>query len=322
MAPDYDSLFTHLHNLGLHDLQQKLAAHLQQLLSSKRHGDWPKWSAAVANLPEIESAQAQLQGHSVGIHGTCRHRDKLLSGLQQLHPWRKGPFQWSDVNVDAEWRSDLKWQRIAPLLPDLSDKQIIDIGCGNGYYLLRMLGAGAHSVLGIDPSPLTCWQFEAIKRYAPELPGWVFPAGIEHLPPRLEHFDLAFSMGVLYHRKSPLEHFQELAELLRPGGQLLLETLVIAGDEQQVLVPKGRYARMRNVWFLPSTAALTAWMERLGWQIESVSEPALTTLEEQRATEWMHFESLAQCLNPDNPAQTVEGYPAPTRVAVLAKRPN
>jgi tRNA (mo5U34)-methyltransferase len=45
-----------------------------------------------------------------------------------------------------------------------------------------------------------------------------------------------------------------------------------------------------------------------------------TTTDEQRSTPWMRFESLAQCLDPDNPELTVEGYPAPLRAVVLATR--
>ncbi|PMC22346.1 tRNA 5-methoxyuridine(34)/uridine 5-oxyacetic acid(34) synthase CmoB, partial [Klebsiella aerogenes] len=44
-------------------------------------------------------------------------------------------------------------------------------------------------------------------------------------------------MGVLYHRRSPLDHLWQLKDQLAPGGELVLETLVIEGDENTVLVP-------------------------------------------------------------------------------------
>lgn len=320
ITPEYASLYQHLVQQGQSDLAQTLKQHLDFLLDTGRHGDWHKWALAVQQLPELQQIEAQLQNPACGLKAHCHEPELLREGLLQLHPWRKGPFQIADVVVDAEWRSDWKWQRIEPLLPDLQGQHIIDIGSGNGYYLLRMLGLGAASVLGVDPSPLTCWQFESIKRYLPELAGWVFPAGIEQLPPGLEYFDMAFSMGVLYHRKSPIDHLQELAGLVKSGGYLLLETLIIEGDEQQVLVPKGRYARMRNVWFIPSTAALSLWLQRCGWRVVAVGEEYPTLPEEQRSTEWMRFESLPQCLNADNPELTVEGYPAPKRVAILAQK--
>ena len=37
-----------------------------------------------------------------------------LELVEALHPWRKGPFQIAEHEIDAEWRSDQKWDRIAP----------------------------------------------------------------------------------------------------------------------------------------------------------------------------------------------------------------
>ena len=56
-------------------------------------------------------------------------------------------------------------------------------------------------------------------------------------------------MGVLYHRRSPIDHLLELKGCLQTGGELVLETLVIDGGLGEVLVPENRYAKMRNVWF-------------------------------------------------------------------------
>ena len=84
----------------------------------------------------------------------------------------------------------------------------------------------------------------------------LLPLGIQELPD-LRAFDTVFSMGVLYHRKSPIEHIEQLRNQLKDDGELVLETLVVDGDENQVLMPSDRYGKMRNVWFLPSSAALT-----------------------------------------------------------------
>jgi tRNA (mo5U34)-methyltransferase len=43
-------------------------------------------------------------------------------------------------------------------------------------------------------------------------------------------------------------------------------------------------------------------------------------LAEQRRTTWMPFESLAHALDRNDPSRTVEGYPAPRRVAIIATR--
>lgn len=49
---------------------------------------------------------------------------------------------------------------------------------------------------------------------------------------------------------------------------------------------------MRNVWFIPSTKALLHWLERCGFKNARVVDENVTSLAEQRATEWMHGQSL------------------------------
>lgn len=234
-------------------------------------------------------------------------------------PWRKGPFKLFDITIDTEWHSDWKWNRLIPHL-DLTEKRILDVGCGNGYYAWRMLGAGAQSVIGIDPNLLFICQFLAIKKYLPNSPVWILPFTLEDLPNQSENFDTVFSMGVIYHRRSPIDHLLALKDCLKKGGQLVLETLVVEGDAQQLLVPEDRYAQMRNVWFIPSVAALILWLKRVGFTEIQCVDVSQTTIAEQRATSWMTFKSLPDFLNPSNPNLTIEGLPAPRRAILLATK--
>jgi tRNA (mo5U34)-methyltransferase len=125
-------------------------------------------------------------------------------------------------------------------------------------------------------------------------------------------------MGVLYHRRSPIDHLLMLRDLLRPGGELVLETLVIDRGNGNVLVPSGRYAKMRNVWFLPSVTELENWLRRVGFRVVRTVDVTATTIEEQRTTRWMRFESLRDFLDPTDTSRTIEGYPRPVRAIVLA----
>jgi tRNA (mo5U34)-methyltransferase len=118
-----------------------------------------------------------------------------------------------------------------------------------------------------------------------------------------------------------MDHLRELRELLRPGGQLVLETLVIEGPEGQVLVPEGRYGKMPNVWFLPSPSTLVSWMRKQGFVNPRVVDISATSLEEQRSTDWMTYDSLADFLNPTDMTKTAEGHPAPIRAVVVAEVP-
>ena len=211
-----------------------------------------------------------------------------------------------------------------PHIAPLDDRLVLDVGCGNGYHCWRIAEAGARCVIGIDPTAVFLAQFLAIHGLAaavdPHFVGRVtmLPLGIEDLPGDLDRFDTVFSMGVLYHRRSPLDHLGELRSALRAGGQLVLETLVIDGGVDQVLVPQGRYAKMRNVWFIPSTAMLEVWLMRSGFRRVRTVDVTPTTVEEQRSTAWMTFESLADFLDPADNRFTIEGYPAPQRAIVVA----
>ena len=148
----------------------------------------------------------------------------------------------------------------------------------------------------------------------------MLPLGIQQIPDNMQWFDSVFSMGILYHRRSPMDHLLQLKNLLKPGGELCLETLIINGGKGEVLVPESRYARMNNVWFLPSAEELTHWVTRCGFKQVRVVDINQTSLEEQRTTQWMPFESLKDCLDPEDINKTVEGYPAPLRAIVVATK--
>ncbi|QKE62690.1 tRNA 5-methoxyuridine(34)/uridine 5-oxyacetic acid(34) synthase CmoB [Aquipseudomonas campi] len=319
-ALDLDALQQTLVGSPLQDWAADLPAQIDAKLAVG-HGDLQRWYAAVQNLPALPVERQELRDQLL-LDGPCdaASRAQLLGALQGLIPWRKGPFDLFGVHIDTEWRSDWKWSRVAPHL-DLKNKRVLDVGCGNGYYLWRMLGAGAGSVVGVDPNWLFLNQFLAVKRYLPDLPAWHLPLALEELPGKLEGFDTVFSMGVLYHRRSPIDHLLELKDCLRKGGELVLETLVVEGDVQQVLVPEDRYAMMRNVWFLPSVPALELWLRRAGFVDVQCVDVSVTSTEEQRATDWMRFQSLPDFLDPADHSRTLEGLPAPTRAVLVARKP-
>jgi len=312
-------LFDYLRRHGLDHWAGQLQAQCGAWLVE--HGDYPRWSSALNALPDVDDVEACFDLPAVTVKTECRESAELRQALTGLMPWRKGPYQIADVYLDCEWRSDFKWERVLPHLASLQDRRILDIGCGNGYHCWRMLAHSPAFVLGIEPSVLFNLQFMALQKYLQRGDIHMLPIGIEDMPRELNWFDSVFSMGVLYHRKSPIDHLYQLKSFLAPGGELCLETLVIEGGAGEVLVPPGRYARMRNVWFIPTSQELVAWLLRCGFINVRVVDETATSVDEQRATEWMQFESLEQCLDPENRALTVEGLPAPRRAVVLAEKP-
>ena len=279
------------------------------------HGHFADWLATIAALPSPAAATIALQNAAVSASGDTL--PGLETALRALQPWRKGPFTLYGVHIDSEWRSDLKFARLLAAGVDFSGKHVLDVGCGNGYYLYRTLGAGAKMALGLDPSWHYLAQYLALERLLGTQRCAYLPLTLDDCAP--SGFDLTLSMGVLYHRRDPLQHLAQLRDTLRDGGQLILETLVIDGDAQTVLMPPDRYAGMRNVWFLPSVAALHRWLVRLGFAIAYSGETVATTSAEQRATDWIDRYSLADFMNADFSA-TIENLPPPQRVIIIATK--
>ena len=298
-----------------------LPAQIAQWKKEQLHGDFNKWVKLLGKLPDIQASKINLLDKVAFASSEVLddYSQKQIRGLlKQFMPWRKGPFYLHGIHLDTEWRSDWKWDRVAPHIQSLENRLVLDVGCGSGYHMWRMLGQNAKMVVGADPSQLFLVQFQAIKHFNPDPRIHLLPIGVEQLP-ELKVFDTVFSMGVLYHRRSPIDFLYQLKQQLRKGGELILETLVVEGDEQTVMMPGERYAQMRNVWYIPSTAALTVWMERVGFKNIRVVDIAPTSIDEQRATEWMDSKSLMDFLDPDDQKRTIEGYPAPLRAVLIAE---
>jgi tRNA (mo5U34)-methyltransferase len=301
---DLPALQRCLEDLGLPGWRGELEPLLRERLGDAAHGDFRRWREVLEQL-------------AADPPDTATRRQLLLA----LAPWRKGPFAVGGVEIDSEWRSDRKWRRCAGAIEPLAGRAVLDVGSGTGYYALQMRDAGARAVIGIDPTILYVMQFLAIRGFEPAGEVYVLPLRLAELPAAPRAFDTTFSMGVLYHQRSPLEHLRQLRGTLRPGGQLVLETLYLPGNESFAATPADRYARMRNVWLLPTIAELTTWLRRSRFRDVEIVDESVTTTDEQRSTEWMSFESLAAALDPADPDRTVEGWPAPRRVVVVAHAP-
>lgn len=324
LGQDFESILAALADDGRDQWVDYLRGHLINV-SESLHGDVPRWTRGLDVLntyaPETACANLDQATVSVGADAAPAVTTEIVEALKLLHPWRKGPFRVHGVEINTEWRSDWKWARIEPHLAVLKDRRVLDIGCGNGYYLWRALGAGAKWALGVDPMHLFCMQFGLIQQAGglSDSMAAVLPMTGEQLGATQGGFETVMSMGVLGHRRDPFGHLADLRNVLVPGGQLVLETLVVDGGHDTILVPDDRYARMRNVWFLPSPLALEAWLRRAGFKNVHTVDVTPTTIDEQRKTDWMTFDSLADALDPADATKTIEGLPAPVRAVVVAE---
>jgi len=320
----YQKLYQQLDALQQTQWSHQLQITVEQKLAENAHGKMADWQQALNELPTVTPSSLDLKtkveiGLAEDIDGS--QQLQFRQQLMQFHPWRKGPYRLFGIDIDTEWRSDWKWQRLLPHIQPLAGRKVLDVGGGNGYHGWRMEGEGAELVIGIDPTLVFVMQYHVMQRYINSTRHFVLPIGIEAMPDDLAFFDTVFSMGVLYHRRSPLDHLYELRSCLRSGGELVLETLIIDGELGVTLMPENRYAKMRNVWFLPSVPTMLLWLQRCGFKEARCVDVSVTSLEEQRATDWMTFESLADFLDPNDRTKTIEGYAAPKRAVFTAIAP-
>ena len=274
----------------------------------------------VDNLPVIENCSLELADK---VTLTCKDisdsdKEKIHESALGLRPWRKGPFQVFDTFINTEWKSFIKYNLIRPYF-DLNDKIVGDIGCSNGYYLFRMLEDNPKKIVGFDPSALCKLQFDFINHFAKTDIKFEL-LGVEHIPFYEHKFDILFCLGVLYHRPNPVNTLKELWNSLNKGGEVILDTFMIDGDEPYALCPARTYSKIPNIYFVPTVKALQNWSEKAKFSSFEVLEIKKTDTDEQRRTDWILGESLGDFLDPNNEDVTVEGYPAPKRVYVKLKK--
>ncbi|MCG3658676.1 tRNA 5-methoxyuridine(34)/uridine 5-oxyacetic acid(34) synthase CmoB [Aliarcobacter butzleri] len=279
-------------------LQLKEACKIEKSNLKIDYGDW----FSIGNRADLSNEEYEI----------------IVQTAKKLIPWRKGPFKIFDLEIDSEWQSNIKYNLIRPYF-NLKDKVVADIGCNNGYYMFRMLEDKPKRLIGFDPSPLTLHQFEFVNHFVKS--DIVYEMlGVEHLEFYNHKFDFIFMLGVLYHRPDPVGTLKSLARGLNSKGEILIDTFMIDGDDEICLTPNKRYSKIPNIYFIPTIPALKNWLERAGFESIEVLATTITTSEEQRKTHWSFDESLEDFLDPNDSSKTVEGYPAPKRVYVKARK--
>jgi len=302
---------------------------LEVIVSEKRNflnhakGNYFRFKTVVDQMGDFTPSSIDLDHHFVQIGASAdiskEDQTVLENELKELCPWRKGPFDFFGIQVDTEWQSWMKWERLISHLPDLEGRKILDIGSSNGYYMFRMAAHNPLFVLGLEPQSSFYYQYLAVQKYLRQDNVFCLPIPHHQLPIMENYFDLVFCMGILYHRKSPIEMLKQIHGSLKKGGEIVLENLVLDTRQNLCLFPHDRYGKMRNVFFIPDISAMESWLTRAGFSHIRCVDISKTATEEQRKTPWIQTKSLEDFLDPNDPDKTVEGYPAPVRAVFIAR---
>ena len=285
----------------------------------KERQKWFEWKNIKPIKEKLDNFQVNSADYKLNDTIEITTNDNLTPQIKELalmlKPWRKGPFKINDLFIDSEWRSYIKWNSLKPHL-NLENKNVLDVGCNNGYYMFRMLEMNPKSITGFDPSALFNLQFDFINKFIKSDIDYKL-LGVEHIPYYEKKFDVIFCMGVLYHRRDPIDMLKELKTGLNKGGEVILDTLIIEGNDDVALCPV-RYAKMKNVYFIPTVKALYNWIEKAKFSDIQFIGKRYTTTNEQRKTDWIDGESLESFLNKDQ-TKTIEGYEPPLRCYLKLK---
>ena len=278
---------------------------------------WFGWKNIKPLYEKIDNLEIKESEYSLGdiIEIKTPYKKEIETIAENLKPWRKGPFKINELFIDSEWKSFIKWNILKPHL-DLANKDILDVGCNNGYYMFRMFEMNPKSIIGFDPSVLFNLQFNFINKFIKSNIEYKL-LGVEHIPYYPKKFDVIFCLGVLYHRSDPINTLKTLKQGLNPNSELILDTLIIEGDEEIALSPI-RYQKMKNVYFIPTLKTLYNWIEKAKFKEIKYIGKKYTTINEQRKTNWIGGESLNSFLNEDQ-TKTIEGYPPPLRIYLKLK---
>jgi ubiquinone/menaquinone biosynthesis C-methylase UbiE len=115
----------------------------------------------------------------------------------------------------------LEERHLTRVLPDLTGSNVLDLGCGTGRWLARLMARGASSVVGID---LSTAMLSVARRRAGVCEHLVRADSLR-LPFRASVFDFVLSSFALNHIKDLQAIAQELSRALKLHGRLLISEM-------------------------------------------------------------------------------------------------
>lgn len=288
-----------------------------------KHGNKELWKDILLSLPAIESPIFKVEDGIINIGSKndigTKDFDKLKNLLLELSPWRNGPYNLFGIDIDSEWKSYMKWDRLKDNIPNLKNKNICDIGCNNGYHMMRALEASPNLIVGFDRTPLYIIQFLIFKYYLKHINNiFALPIPFEDYDVEEILFDIVFLFGVLYHKKNPFSFLNSIKEKMSSGGYIIIETLV-SDSSRDIEIEKGKtYVGMHNIYTIYTEDNFISNLSEQDFINIKCIDRSKTYSIEQRSTEWMNSHSLENFMISDN--QTIDGYDRPSRAIFIAQK--
>lgn len=304
-------------------IESKLRQYFFDLSSSKH---WKNLLNMIEDfkLPSSISMDPDTEGIELNCSLSETHQAAVSTKeiIEALVPWRIGPYNLFGESIESEWNSEVKWKILEEHLKniDLEDKKVLDLGANNGYFSFRAATLNPKLVLALEPVENPFLQLSFLLKLFNLKNVLGLPFGFDDLESFRDSFDLAICMGVIYHRHAPILSLKKILNCLKPGGHMILDSITVNIDGPYALSTPERYAKMRNAWFVPSPECLQAWTKQAGFKDIEVLHHCRITTEEQRRSAQAPFESLEEFLDPIDKSKTIEGYPAPWRTMLKAKR--
>jgi tRNA (mo5U34)-methyltransferase len=228
---------------------------------------------------------------------TARHLsiDEIRGRIEALGPWFHnldlGGVRTAPTHFLGDYPA-VKWRRFAwAISPDLTGRNVLDIGCNAGFYSIEMKRRGAARVLGIDCDE----DYLDQARFAAEVSGLDIEfrnLSVYDVAALGEKFDIVLFLGVLYHLRHPLlaldlihEHvardilmFQSMQRgsnavaALESDYEFWETDHFDRPDYPKLHFVEYRYAGDPTNWWIPNRACVEAMLRSAGFEITAHPE--------------------------------------------------
>jgi 2-polyprenyl-3-methyl-5-hydroxy-6-metoxy-1,4-benzoquinol methylase len=152
---------------------------------------------------------SQFRGHEAIQLYLCRK-----TGLRFFTPTDTagdGELYGQLQKLDWYYLSD-KWEYQEALRDLKGHSRVLEVGCGKGEFIARLLEAGCDKAKGIDLNP------RAVEAATQKQ----LPVSNRRLEDVTGQYDAVCAFQVLEHVPDPMPFLQNMVSLLRPGGRLIL----------------------------------------------------------------------------------------------------